>query len=55
VLNEFFENEKNVKFKIQTHRHFIELCRAKKKEEAIKVWSEFIEHIHSRLLKNIKN
>ncbi|MDQ3020630.1 MAG: GntR family transcriptional regulator [Bacteroidota bacterium] len=45
VLNEIFENESNAKFKIDTHRKFIELCKNNKKDEAINLWINFIDQI----------
>ena len=45
VLNEFFENKENAIFKVNKHREFIELCRQNKKDEAIALWSEFIDKL----------
>ena len=45
VLNEFFENKENAIFKVNAHREFIELCRQNKRDEAITLWSEFIDKL----------
>ncbi|MEO8209697.1 MAG: GntR family transcriptional regulator [bacterium] len=45
ILNELFENEANAKFKIDTHRKFIELCKDNKKDEAINLWINFIDQM----------
>ncbi|HMS33254.1 MAG TPA: GntR family transcriptional regulator [Ignavibacteria bacterium] len=45
-LNEFFENEENAIFKVTTHREFIELCRQNKKDDAIKLWTGFIDKLN---------
>lgn len=45
LLNEFFENKDNAIFKVTAHRDFIELCRQNKKDEAIKLWTEFIDKL----------
>jgi DNA-binding GntR family transcriptional regulator len=49
-LNEFFENEENAIFKVTTHREFIELCRQNKKDDAIKLWTEFIDKLNEKNL-----
>ena len=56
LLNEFFENKDNEPFKVTAHKHFIELCRQNKKEEAINFWKDFIEKIIAQimLVKKIK-
>jgi DNA-binding GntR family transcriptional regulator len=50
LLNEFFENKDNAIFKVTAHRNFIELCRQNKKDEAIKLWSEFIDKLKEVIL-----
>lgn len=45
VLNKFFENKENAIFKVNAHREFIELCRQNKRDEAITLWSEFIDKL----------
>ena len=42
LLNEFFEDKNNAKFKIDSHKKFIELCKQNKPVEAIKYWSGFL-------------
>ncbi len=56
LLNEFFENEEHEEFKATSHRHFMELCRKKRKEEAISYWLDFIDKIIAQIMhvKNIK-
>lgn len=54
ILNDFYRNEKHTIFKIQTHRKFLELCRAKRNEEAIKLWIKFIGQMKTLLEANAK-
>lgn len=42
LLNEFFEDESKARFKLDSHKKFIELCKKNKTEEAIIYWSEFL-------------
>ncbi|HAY34497.1 MAG TPA: GntR family transcriptional regulator [Ignavibacteria bacterium] len=55
LLNEFFESEKNTKFKIDIHREFIKLCEEKKGEEAIELWINFITEMKEILLEGRPN
>lgn len=50
VLNEFFENKENAIFKVTVHREFIDLCRQNKRDEAIKLWTEFIDKLNEIIL-----
>jgi len=56
LLNEFFENKEHEEFKATSHRHFMELCRKKRKDEAIRYWIDFIDKIIAQIMyvKNIK-
>lgn len=56
LLNEFFENKEHEEFKATSHRHFMELCRKNRKEEAISYWIDFIDKIIAQIMyvKNIK-
>lgn len=50
VLNEFFETRENALFKVNAHKEFIALCKAKKTREAIDLWIEFIGQMETLLI-----
>ena len=50
VLNELFEDKDRATFKITAHREFIELCKQNKKDQAIKLWENFIDKLSEILL-----
>lgn len=51
LLNEFFRDKEIATFKVTTHREFIKLCRQKRGDEAIALWSEFIDNLTKLILK----
>ena len=51
TINELFLDKDTATFKVTSHRDFIELCRQNKKDEAIKLWSEFIDVLTDMLFK----
>lgn len=42
LLNEFFKDKESEEYKATAQRHFMELCRQNRKEEAIIYWNEFL-------------
>jgi DNA-binding GntR family transcriptional regulator len=42
LLYEFFKSAETKKYKVETQYKFLELCKEGKKNEAIKLWSDFI-------------
>ncbi|MBS1517760.1 MAG: GntR family transcriptional regulator [Bacteroidetes bacterium] len=50
ILNEFFESEKNTRYKIDSHRQFLNLCQENRSEEAIELWLGFVEKMKQILL-----
>lgn len=50
LLNDFFKNNEHEDFKVISHRHFMELCRQSRKEEAINYWNDFLEKIIAQII-----
>lgn len=45
ALNDVFVKSSKMKYNVDTHRKFLELCRNKKTDEAIKLWSDYTYNI----------
>lgn len=43
LLSEFFKSAEAREYKVEVHYRFLELCKDGKKDEAIAMWSEFID------------
>ncbi|MEO8666792.1 MAG: GntR family transcriptional regulator [Ignavibacteria bacterium] len=55
ILNEIFEIKLQRYYDISDHKKFIELCKMKKTDEAIELWSDYIDRTVEISLRDVTN